>query len=417
MSDSSAQAKGRSSEIINEYFDQYFYKTDNFSLVKLMLYTPIGLSLIVIRFLFLAILNLILIFSPSLKNNSSFVQVICWFLGIIVKSDNFVTNTDSPRIYVSNHITCFDYLPLKSIINGSKYLEDTLMNRNVSTKHASQDLISTFFKKTLQYDAAKDTENLYTDKNEFPFIFFPELMATNGKYGVLKFDSKPFDLNREEMQVGVVPVAIQARRPIFSLSLNWLGSNDLINILFMMFTPYTIYKVRFLPEQFLKENESSEQFASRVQKLIANGLDIVCSNLDGENIRQMWIDYEKNQRERQEQADMLQNAQNQRQETHFADVSRVALQVKNVLPYVTYDKIREHVILTSSNDIDTIITSILDSECQEPSQQPIQMEPKKVTSEKSTAKKNTFQSFESRKFNLLNEARNRFLAKNPPVNA
>lgn len=154
---------------------------------------------------------------------------------------------------MSNHITCFDYIPIKSIIPNSKYVEDSLMNRNISSKHASNSLISVYFKRLLEFIPPKDTDNLYTRATEYPFIFFPELIATNGHYGVLKFDQKPFSLNKltdqnshEKIEIDVVPIVMRAHRPFISFSLNWLGSNDLINIFFFLFSPVTIYNVTYL---------------------------------------------------------------------------------------------------------------------------------------------------------------------------
>jgi hypothetical protein len=120
------------------------------------------------------------------------------------------------------------------------------MNRNISTKYASHNQISTCFKNILEFQQPKNaSEDLYSQQRLFPFIFFPELIGTNGTHGVLKFDEKPFSLNRSDMQVSVVPVGLKAWRPVMSISVNWLGSNDLINIFFMLFTPLTIYKVYY----------------------------------------------------------------------------------------------------------------------------------------------------------------------------
>ncbi len=296
------------------------------------------------------------------------------------------------------------------------------MNRNLTSNRVSRDLVTANLIKLLQYNTLKhNTDNIYTNKNEFPFIFFPELIATNGAYGVLKFDPKPFCLEQENMKVAVVPVALNATRPFVSLSVNWLGSSDLVNIGFMLFAPFTLFKVKFFPEQFLKENEPTEVFADRVQRIIANGLRLVCSNLDRENIRQMWTDYEKNQLERQERQEHIHRQQErQRDDALFGDVARIVSQVKNVLPYVSYEVVREHVVLTSSSDVDTVITSILDAGVEleaatnptttSPAK-PIQKSPAVSNSSPSSASPAKFQSYETRKTNLLSEARKRYLAK------
>lgn len=176
-------------------------------------------------------------------------------------------------------------------------------------------------------------------------------------------------------------------------------------------------KVQIFPDQNIKPGESGEQFADRIQKVIATHL--VCSNLDRENIRQMWKDYEKNQQEKHELLEQQRETTNrqfyQNQEMfQFSEINRVASQVKNVLPDASFDTIKHHMIRTSSNDIDTIITSILDSSgsvSPDPVPTPAKSVPKAASLKKSPAM-GTFQSYETRKQNLLNEARERFLSKN-----
>lgn len=174
--------------------------------------------------------------------------------------------------------------------------------------------------------------------------------------------------------------------------------------------------MKFFPEQFIREGETSELFADRVQRIVANGLQLVCSNLDRENIRQMWSDYEKNQQEQQEE-------QSRRQERHrvdaqSGDIGRVVSQVKSVLPHISYEIVREHVILTSSSDVDTVITSILDAgvsleqtAAADVSPTANATTPTKSAKAASAASPGKFQSYESRKANLLSEARSRYLAK------
>ena len=135
----------------------------------------------------------------------------------------------------------------------------------------------------------------------------------------------------------------------------------------------------------------------------------------------MWTDYEKNQLERQERQEHIHRQQErQRDDALFGDVARIVSQVKNVLPYVSYEVVREHVVLTSSSDVDTVITSILDAGVEleaatnttttSPAK-PIQKSPAVSNSSPSSASPAKFQSYETRKTNLLSEARKRYLAK------
>ncbi len=88
MSESSTSAsKSRSSDVMTKYYDQYFVKTDNLSLIKLMLYTPVGLSLALVRLVLLAIFFVLLYLCPAFKNNPVFVKLVGFALG------------NSPKIY------------------------------------------------------------------------------------------------------------------------------------------------------------------------------------------------------------------------------------------------------------------------------------------------------------------------------
>ena len=74
-----------------------------------------------------------------------------------------------------------------------------------------------------------------------------------------------------------------------------------------------------------------------------------------------------------------------------------------------------HMYRTSSNDIDTIITSILDSgidNSPSPVPSPAKQAHKSPVNVKKQPVIGTFQNYETRKKNLINEARERFLSKN-----
>lgn len=141
----------------------------------------------------------------------------------------------------------------------------------------------------------------------------------------------------------------------------------------------------------------------------------------------MWSDYEKNQQEQQAEQEQERREQSRRQERHrvdaqFGDIARVLSQVKSVLPHISYEIVREHVILTSSGDVDTVITSILDAgvsleaaaasgvspTANAATQSPTKSQESPVAVKASPGK---FQSYESRKASLLSEARSRYLAK------
>lgn len=125
----------------------------------------------------------------------------------------------------------------------------------------------------------------------------------------------------------------------------------------------------------------------------------------------------------------------------FNDTSRLALQIKDILPHASYELIQRHITAAPTLDIDTVLASILDDErlhedneeqaatalrssMSSPILQSVNFDsnPKstdlKTSPSTTTPKKQPIRpkSYEERKFDLLNEARRRYLLKNPPPN-
>lgn len=122
----------------------------------------------------------------------------------------------------------------------------------------------------------------------------------------------------------------------------------------------------------------------------------------------------------------------------FSDISKLALQIKDILPHASYDLIQRHIHAAPTLDIDTVLASILDDDGQQATsaagteeapikssisspvlgdhstKQPIHSSKSALfvgVSSQNQAKK-SFRSYEERKFELLNDARRRFLLKN-----
>ena len=184
------------------------------------------------------------------------------------------------------------------------------------------------------------------------------------------------------------------------------------------------------------ENETSEQFAQRIQTLIGNELKLKCTDITYESLKQTFKNYkqylEQQTRLRNQETNSASGGGSRRRHGHrgqsetssvsFSDISRVALQIKDILPDVSFETIKQHINLTASLDIDTVIASILDSNSFESTTNNNKnntTDPATVassgqtgTSQKSNFKNNnSYISYEERKFTLLNEARQRYLAK------
>lgn len=107
----------------------------------------------------------------------------------------------------------------------------------------------------------------YLTKATLPLYLQPEWKCTNGS-GVLKFKTWPFALCDS-----VQPISIVVDRPYLGANVATADSTNLTNIFYYLFSPYTIYKFKFLPT-VQKQNLSDEEFAERVRQVIAHDLKV-----------------------------------------------------------------------------------------------------------------------------------------------
>lgn len=400
------------------FYDTKFYDLNLISFIKLVIYIPFGILLLFARFLILNVLYLLVNIMPSLQFNKIFIRIVCLTLGIFTSHSNRNKSINNNSIYVCNHVTSLDYIAIKSIINKSSY-QDSNNNNN-----ARDSLLLMFFKNILQLNNLEKINQS---------IFFPELTTTNGAYGLLKFSTQPFDLINQDSSYSCVPVCVRVNRSTTTLipfKLNYIHWNELIHILISLFLPYTHYDLVLLNEVNRNENETSEQFAQRIQTLIGNELKLKCTDITYESLKQTFKNYkqylEQQTRLRNQESNSASGGGGRRRNVHrgqsetssvsFSDISRVALQIKDILPDVSFETIKQHINLTASLDIDTVIASILDSNSFNKNNT---TDPATVassgqtgTSQKSNFKNNnSYISYEERKFTLLNEARQRYLAK------
>ena len=419
-------------QLASQFYDANFHEKNFVSTLTLIVYLPVGILLMLLRFIVICLLYVCVHVAPSLQNNSVFVRFVSLTLGVFSVCTYYNRQSiakKSNKIYASNHVTCLDYVAIKCGAIDTSYNENHSFNRSVNNDYSR---VSMFFTKILQ-------QNQSVKSNKLNFIYFPESMATNGCHALLRFDFNLFEM--PDSSYSCVPVCVRVHRPLFAFSVNYIHSNDLVNTLLSLFLPFTVYKVDFLSEQFVNENETSKQFAERVRVTIASHLKVNRSDLSHEGLRQMFLNYRQHlaneQRQRQHEINRRgqQTASSRRRRddsVSFADISRVAFQIKDVLPDVSFDTIKHHINVSASLDIDTLIASILDANesnsahaaavaystssitstpqnNQKPSTSSSSTNSSQTNAKSNT--KNTYISYEERKFALLNEARQRYLSK------
>ncbi|XP_055096636.1 lipid droplet-regulating VLDL assembly factor AUP1 isoform X4 [Symphalangus syndactylus] len=98
-----------------------------------------------------------------------------------------------------------------------------------------------------------------------PLLLFPEEEATNGREGLLRFSSWPFSI-----QDVVQPLTLQVQRPLVSVTVS--DASWVSELLWSLFVPFTVYQVRWLRPVHRQLGETNEEFALRVQQLVAKEL-------------------------------------------------------------------------------------------------------------------------------------------------
>ena len=350
------------------------------------------------------------------------IRFVCNCMGIHAKTESVrPKEAEQPqshrlKIYVSNHVTCLDYFSIKSVINQCKCVNIHQSNRILDDASAQNSCLETYV-----CEFFRETNPELKNKADYPLVCFPELMTTNGKQGLLKFDTKPFDLEINDSQLVYQPVCLRVTRPYFPLSVNSFNSTNFTNILLTLFSPVTVYELTILGEQTKTTDETSEQLAERIRTLISNELKLtVFTDMNFANFQLVWRNFQAESKQSQAPASGASSQQDY--SMSFSDISRLALQIKEILPDVSYEVIQSHIRLSSTLDIDTVIASILDASSIDTislDARPVSVQTSQPTSSllsTSSAKernlKNSFSTYEERKFYLINEARKRYLDKN-----
>ncbi|CAF95024.1 unnamed protein product [Tetraodon nigroviridis] len=126
---------------------------------------------------------------------------------------------------------------------------------------------------TLSQAAMKECLQRYCcTEGTTPLLLFPEEGTTNGRVGLLKFSSWPVSLTDS-----IQHVALRVTRPL--ISLNAPESSWLVELFWTFFAPCTVYHVSWLPPVSRQDGESLQEFANKVQELLAVELGLVSTKM------------------------------------------------------------------------------------------------------------------------------------------
>eukprot|EP00058_Branchiostoma_floridae_P023572 XP_002609062.1 hypothetical protein BRAFLDRAFT_283288 [Branchiostoma floridae] len=317
----------------------------------LLPYFPIGLALALVR-IFVG-LHVFLI-SCLLPRNSVLTRVVlktmCAVLGIVVSSDGPDHEHNRPRLLIANHVTELDYTAVNLVLPCVMPCSENLprwLSWMLGQKHRGET------RTQLSQDAQQ-----HLSQETLPLMFQPEEVCTNSQKGLLKFSSLPFSLDHPTVQ----PIAISVSRPLFSIGC-LPGSSWWADLFWFLFTPATVFTLRFLPSVH-REEDSAEEFGRKTQKILAAHLGVEATNITKADV----LEHLKRMSHMPQPEGAVHKSPGARPKqpapTSTGDrtprTGNVVMvsQVREVLPQVPEDIVRRD--LTETGDVDATITNILE---------------------------------------------------------
>ncbi|XP_033031122.1 ancient ubiquitous protein 1 isoform X2 [Trachypithecus francoisi] len=240
-------------------FDSHRLPGDCFLLLALLLYAPVGFCLLVLR-LFLGIhVFLVSCALPDSVLRRFVVRTMCAVLGLVARQEDSGLRDHSVRVLISNHVTPFDH----NIVNLLTTCSTPLLNSPPSFVCWSRGFMEMDGRGELVESLKRFCAS--TRLPPTPLLLFPEEEATNGREGLLRFSSWPFSI-----QDVVQPLTLQVQRPLVSVTVS--DASWVSELLWSLFVPFTVYQVRWLRPVHRQLGEVNEEFALRVQQLVAKEL-------------------------------------------------------------------------------------------------------------------------------------------------
>ncbi|XP_029963631.1 lipid droplet-regulating VLDL assembly factor AUP1 [Salarias fasciatus] len=335
---------------IEDMFDFRRFPKDAVILLLLLIYFPVGICLTLIRIFVGVHVFLVSCALPESFVRRFIVRIMCSVLGMHVRQRNPRSRDKNTKLFICNHVTEFDHniINLLTACNTPQFEGSTgfvcwargFMEVHSASGHGA-------IGESLQrYCATEGTA---------PLLLFPEEDTTNGRAGLLKFSSWPFSLTES-----IQPVALRVSRPFISLSTP--ESSWLTELLWTFFVPCTVYHVSWLPSVSRQEGESTQEFANKVQEVLAGELGLVSTKI---------TKADKAEHIKRKRHTVPQTPPNvtsrpiglgfmvQSLGTDDHRLDKMAQQVKDVLPHVPLSVIKKD--LAKTDCVDTTITNLLEN--------------------------------------------------------
>ncbi|XP_014669212.1 PREDICTED: ancient ubiquitous protein 1-like [Priapulus caudatus] len=392
---------------IKELFVQSRFPT-GWQLLTVILYFPLGSVLALLRFFIGLHAFVVSCILPKMSTVRSIVlRCMCSVLGVIVTRDGTENQMKSARVLVCNHVTPLDHLAvdlvmaniMPSVWDIPELLNWALGYEDLGVKQGRDVLIK---------NAKK-----HCSESNVPILSYPEGASTSGKRGLLKFSTWPFSLEQP-----VQPVVITVRRlPLVAITPSPIGSRWWTDLMWFAFVPYTKFHLRILPVQVKENTESIDDFAVRVQHLMAQELHIVPTKHTSADK----VEYVKRHFDTSDASPVPLRQKQKEQLLYMSDpLFNKCQQVKEVLPLVPIEIIRRD--LANTRCVDETITNILEGRVtytpELPATSKAQLSSwstKTPTKDQktmwATSSKDRMKSYQERKAEFIAEAKHKYMEK------
>ncbi|BES96969.1 Ancient ubiquitous protein 1 [Nesidiocoris tenuis] len=392
---------------LKDLFEKERFPKSNWQFISLLVYFPIGLVLASLRFfvgLNACLAALILSRSPVIRK--AVLRVLYLVLGINVEQDNKHERDKSIRVMVSNCVTKFDHIAFHLTTD--------------CVSHSKCDSILPFNLTPGLHDFLQGNGNLvenlksFVVNNDTPILIQPE-DTTSGKDCLLKFNTMAAEVCNK-----VQPVALIVERPLWANTApTVLGASPQLDFFWFLFSPYTVFKLKYLGVLHKEANESTEAFAERMRAEIASALTYKVSSFTASDK----AEYEKRYLDELNRPVMGGPYGSPRQSS--AALMRMTHQVAEVLPNVPHDVIMRDLSRTGSVDltISNILEGVVNYTPQNASPPPSQIPSRSPSSTLQCTSRgfdapifskyslDRMASFQERKAKMVAEARQRYIEK------
>lgn len=269
------------------------------------------------------------------------VRTMCAVLGLVARQEDAGLRDHRVRVLISNHVTPFDH----NIVNLLTTCSTPLLNSPPSFVCWSRGFMEVDRRVELVESLKKFCAS--TRLPPTPLLLFPEEETTNGREGLLRFSSWPFSI-----QDVVQPLTLQVQRPLVSVTVS--DASWVSELLWSLFVPFTVYQVRWLQPVHRQLGEENEEFALRVQQLVAKELGQTGTRLTPADK----AEHMKRQRHPRVRPPSAQSSFPSSPSPSNVQMTTLAQRVKEVLPHVPLNIIQRDLARTGC--VDLTITNLLE---------------------------------------------------------